>query len=261
MTIFSDETIIQNIYDDIGFEDITTNSLIDDNKWAQAEIICKEDGILAGIEIAHYIIDYFNLSISSSYIDGDEVHKGDVILEYEGSAKDILMTERTILNYLMHLSGIATLVHQTVQRVHKSNPNIKVAATRKTTPGLQKYEKKAVEIGGADSHRFKLDDCVLIKDNHIEIVGGVIEALQKAQENVSFTKKIEIEVETLDDAIKAALFGADIIMLDNMTPTQISEVTEELKKRYVRDEVIIEASGGIRPDNIEEYAKLDIDVI
>ena len=261
MTIFSDETIIQNIYDDIGFEDITTNSLIDDNKWAQAEIICKEDGILAGIEIAHYIIDYFNLSISSSYIDGDEVHKGDVILEYEGSAKDILMTERTILNYLMHLSGIATLVHQTVQRVHKSNPNIKVAATRKTTPGLQKYEKKAVEIGGADTHRFKLDDCVLIKDNHIEIVGGVIEALQKAQEHVSFTKKIEIEVETLDDAIKAALFGADIIMLDNMTPTQISEVTEELKKRYVRDEVIIEASGGIRPDNIEEYAKLDIDVI
>ncbi|WP_303235317.1 carboxylating nicotinate-nucleotide diphosphorylase [Methanosphaera cuniculi] len=261
MTIFSDETIIQNIYDDIGFEDITTNSLIDDNKWAQAEIICKEDGILAGIEIAHYIIDYFNLSISSSYMDGDEVHKGDVILEYEGSAKDILMTERTILNYLMHLSGIATLVHQTVQRVHKINPNIKVAATRKTTPGLQKYEKKAVEIGGADSHRFKLDDCVLIKDNHIEIVGGVIEALQKAQENVSFTKKIEIEVETLDDAIKAALFGADIIMLDNMTPTQISEVTEELKKRYVRDEVIIEASGGIRPDNIEEYAKLDIDVI
>ncbi|WP_308855449.1 carboxylating nicotinate-nucleotide diphosphorylase [uncultured Methanosphaera sp.] len=261
MTIFSDETIIQNIYDDIGFEDITTNSLIDDNKWAQAEIICKEDGTLAGIEIAHNIIDYFNLSISSSYIDGDEVHKGDVILEYEGSAKDILMTERTILNYLMHLSGIATLVHQTVQRVHKINPNIKVAATRKTTPGLQKYEKKAVEIGGADSHRFKLDDCVLIKDNHIEIVGGVIEALQKAQENVSFTKKIEIEVETLDDAIKAALFGADIIMLDNMTPTQISEVTEELKKRYVRDEVIIEASGGIRPDNIEEYAKLDIDVI
>lgn len=261
MTIFSDETIIQNIYDDIGFEDITTNSLIDDNKWAQAEIICKEDGILAGIEIAHYIIDYFNLSISSSYMDGDEVHKGDVILEYEGSAKDILMTERTILNYLMHLSGIATLVHQTVQRVHKINPNIKVAATRKTTPGLQKYEKKAVKIGGADSHRFKLDDCVLIKDNHIEIVGGVIEALQKAQENVSFTKKIEIEVETLDDAIKAALFGADIIMLDNMTPTQISEVTEELKKRYVRDEVIIEASGGIRPDNIEEYAKLDIDVI
>lgn len=261
MTIFSDETIIQNIYDDIGFEDITTNSLIDDNKWAQAEIICKEDGILAGIEIAHYIIDYFNLSISSSYMDKDEVHKGDVILEYEGPAKDILMTERTILNYLMHLSGIATLVHQTVQRVHKINPNIKVAATRKTTPGLQKHEKKAVEIGGADTHRFKLDDCVLIKDNHIQIVGGVIEALQKAQENVSFTKKIEIEVETLDDAIKAALFGADIIMLDNMTPSEIQNVTEELKKRYVRDDVIIEASGGIRPDNIEEYADLDIDVI
>lgn len=261
MTIFSDESIIQNIYNDIGFEDITTNSLVDENKWAQAEIICKEDGILAGMEIAHYIINYFNLNISSSFLDGDEVKKGDVILEYEGSARDILMTERTILNYLMHLSGIATLVHKTVEKVHKINPNIKLAATRKTTPGLQKYEKMAVEIGGADTHRFKLDDCVLIKDNHIEIVGGVVEALQKAQENVSFTKKIEIEVETLDDAIKASLFGADIIMLDNMSPNEIQEVTDELKKKYVRDDVIVEVSGGIRPDNIEDYASLDIDVI
>lgn len=261
MTIFNDEKIIANIYDDIGFEDITTEALIEDNKWAQGEIICKADGILSGMEVAHFILEYFNLNISSSYLDGDVIHKGDVILEYEGNAKDMLISERSILNYLMHLSGIATLVHNTCVKVHAINPNIKVACTRKTTPGLQKLEKNAVKIGGGDTHRFRLDDAILIKDNHIQLVGSIIEALKQAHEKTSFTKKIEIEVESLDDAIKAAMFGADIIMLDNMTPTEINEVTYELKKRYLRDTVLIEASGGITPDNIEEYASCDVDII
>ncbi|RAP46987.1 MAG: nicotinate-nucleotide diphosphorylase (carboxylating) [Methanosphaera sp. rholeuAM6] len=261
MTIFSDNRIIENIYDDIGFEDITTNSLIPDEKWAQAEILCKEDGILAGMEVAHYIINEFDLNISSTYLDGDEIHKGDVILEFEGRAKDILMVERSILNYMMHLSGIATTVRKTCDKVHDINPNIRVACTRKTTPGLQKLEKKAVEIGGGDTHRFKLDDCVLIKDNHIQVVGGVIESIELAKEKVSFTKKIEIEVESEDDAIRASMFGADIIMLDNMTPDEISSVLNTLSQRRLRDDVIIEVSGGITPNNIENYAKLDVDVI
>lgn len=261
MTIFSDNRIIENIYDDIGFEDITTNSLIPDEKWAQAEILCKEDGILAGMEVAHYIINEFDLNISSTYLDGDEIHKGDVILEFEGRAKDILMVERSILNYMMHLSGIATTVRKTCDKVHDINPNIRVACTRKTTPGLQKLEKKAVEIGGGDTHRFKLDDCVLIKDNHIQVVGGVIESIELAKEKVSFTKKIEIEVESEDDAIRASMFGADIIMLDNMTPDEISSVLNTLSQRRLRDDVIIEVSGSITPNNIENYAKLDVDVI
>ncbi|WP_455646154.1 carboxylating nicotinate-nucleotide diphosphorylase [Methanosphaera sp.] len=252
---------MENVYDDIGFEDITTNSLIDDNKWAQAEIICKGDGILAGIDIAHYIIDQFNLKISNSYLDGDEIHKGDIILEFEGKAKDILMAERTILNYLMHLSGIASLVHDTCAKVHEINPKVRVACTRKTTPGLQKFEKKAVELGGGDAHRFKLDDCVLIKDNHIQVVGGVTEAISRAKENVSFTKKIEIEVESLDDAVRASMVGADIIMLDNMNPEEIKTVLDTLKERGLREFVIIEVSGGINPDNICDYATLDVDVI
>lgn len=261
MTIFSDQRIIENIYDDIGFEDITTNSLVPEDKWAQAEILCKEDGILAGMDIAHYIIDEFNLNISNTFFDGEEIHNGDVILEFEGNARDILMVERSILNYMMHLSGIATLVRNTCEKVHEVNPSVKVACTRKTTPGLQKLEKKAVEIGGGDTHRFKLDDCVLIKDNHIEVVGGVIESIELAKENVSFTKKIEIEVETEDDAIRASMFGADIVMLDNMTPDEIEHVLNTLKERRLRDDVIIEVSGGIRPDNILDYAKLDVDVI
>lgn len=261
MTIFSDNRIIENIYDDIGFEDITTNSLIPNEKWAQAEILCKEDGILAGMDVAHYILNEFDLNISSTYLDGDEIHKGDVILEFEGRAKDILMVERTILNYMMHLSGIATIVKNTCDKVHEINPDIRVACTRKTTPGLQKLEKKAVEIGGGDTHRFKLDDCVLIKDNHIQIVGGVIESIELAKDKVSFTKKIEIEVESEDDAIRASMFGADIIMLDNMTPKEIDSVLSTLSQRRLRDDVIIEVSGGITPDNINDYAKLDVDVI
>ena len=261
MTIFSDNRIIENVYDDIGYEDITTNSLIPENKWAQAEILCKEDGILAGMDVAHYIINEFGLNISSSFLDGEDIHKGDVILEFEGKAKDILMVERSILNYLMHLRGIATLVKNTCDRVKEVNPNVKVACTRKTTPGLQKLEKKAVEIGGGDTHRFKLDDCVLIKDNHIQVVGGVIESIELAKENVSFTKKIEIEVESEEDAVRASMFGADIVMLDNMTPKEISSVLNTLKERRLREDVIIEVSGGINPKNILNYAELDVDVI
>lgn len=261
MTIFSDNRIIENVFDDIGFEDITTNSLIPEDKWAQAEILCKEDGILAGMDVAHYIIEEFGLYMSSSYLDGDEIHKGDVILEFEGKAKDILMVERSILNYMMHLSGIATLVRKTCDRVKQVNPNVRVACTRKTTPGLQKLEKKAVEIGGGDTHRFKLDDCVLIKDNHIQVVGGVIESIELAKENVSFTKKIEIEVESEEDAVRASMFGADIVMLDNMKPEEIESVLNTLKERRLREDVIIEVSGGINPDNILDYAKLDVDVI
>ncbi len=261
MTIFSDNRIMENVYDDIGFEDITTNSLVPENKWAQAEVLCKEDGILAGMDVAHYIINEFGLNISSTYLDGEEIHKGDVILEFEGKAKDILMVERSILNYMMHLSGIATLVKDTCERVHEVNPNVRVACTRKTTPGLQKLEKKAVELGGGDAHRFKLDDCVLIKDNHIQVVGGVIESIELAKENVSFTKKIEIEVESEEDAVRASMFGADIVMLDNMKPDEINSVLNTLKERRLREDVIIEVSGGITPENIIEYAKLDVDVI
>ena len=261
MTIFSDNRIMENVYDDIGFEDITTNSLVPENKWAQAEVLCKEDGILAGMDVAHYIINEFGLNISSTYLDGEEIHKGDVILEFEGKAKDILMVERSILNYMMHLSGIATLVKDTCERVHEVNPNVRVACTRKTTPGLQKLEKKAVELGGGDAHRFKLDDCVLIKDNHIQVVGGVIESIELAKENVSFTKKIEIEVESEEDAVRASIFGADIVMLDNMKPDEINSVLNTLKERRLREDVIIEVSGGITPENIIEYAKLDVDVI
>ncbi|RAP49862.1 MAG: nicotinate-nucleotide diphosphorylase (carboxylating) [Methanosphaera sp. rholeuAM74] len=261
MSLFFDNRILENVYDDIGFEDVTSNCLIGEDKWAQAEVVVREDGVLAGMDVAHFILDAFELSVVSSFLDGDSFRSGDVILEFEGCARDVLAVERSVLNYLMHLSGISSLVFDTCERVREVNPNVRVACTRKTTPGLQKLEKRAVELGGGDTHRFRLDDCVLIKDNHIQLVGSIIDAIDLAKSGVSFTKKVEIEVESLDDAVRAAMFGADIVMLDNMTPSEIKRVVDCLVERRLRDDVIIEVSGGINPGNILDYAVLEVDVI
>jgi nicotinate-nucleotide pyrophosphorylase (carboxylating) len=169
--------------------------------------------------------------------------------------------ERTILNLLMRMSGIATATSQMVQKARERNPDIRVAATRKTTPGLQFWEKEAVRVGGGDTHRYRLDDAVLIKDNHLALVGDVELAIRRARQYASFTKKIEVEVENLQDAISAAEEGADIIMLDNMSVDQIERVLEVLIEKGLRDKVLIEISGGIDPNNIAEYAGTGADII
>jgi nicotinate-nucleotide pyrophosphorylase (carboxylating) len=182
-------------------------------------------------------------------------------MELEGDARLILSLERTALNLLMRMSGIATLTLNTLKKIREVNDNVILACTRKTTPGMQFFEKNAVKTGGGDTHRFRLDDCVLIKDNHIEIVGSVEEAITKAKNNVSFTKKIEIEVENLEDAVTAIKTGADIVMLDNMNPEEIKDILSSLESLDLRNRALIEVSGGIKPDNIVEYAKTGVDVI
>ncbi len=169
--------------------------------------------------------------------------------------------ERTVLNILMRMSGIATITSMMVSEAKKVNPRIIVAGTRKTTPGLQFMEKDAIRLGGGDTHRYRLDDCVLIKDNHLALVGDVKGAVEKAREYVSFTKKIEVEVENLDDAIIAANSGVDIIMLDNMNFNDIELVLAALEKKGCRDKVLIEVSGGINLNNIAEYAETRVDII
>jgi len=145
--------------------------------------------------------------------------------------------------------------------IREVNPAIIVAGTRKTTPGLQFFEKNAVRVGGGDTHRYRLDDEVLIKDNHLALVGSVKEAVQRARKHASFTKKIEVEAETLDQAVEAAQVGADIVLLDNMSPKGVEIVLSALKDKGLRDKVLVEVSGGINPDNILLYAKLEVDVI
>lgn len=251
----------QMVYDDIGFEDITTNALIEESIDARGIIISKEDGIISGIDAVKALLNEFNIKGSFQKKDGENITNGDIIVEIEGDARSILSLERTILNFLMRMSGIATLTYNTLKKIRDVNENIILACTRKTTPGLQLFEKNAVKSGGGDTHRFRLDDCVLIKDNHIAIIGSVKESLEKARKNVSFTKKIEIEVENLDDAISAAQNGADIIMLDNMKPNEVNKILSSLESNGLRKNVLIEVSGGINPDNITEYAKINVDII
>ncbi len=251
----------QMVYEDIGFEDITSNALIPKDLETKGIIIAKENGIISGIDTVCDLFDEFNVKSSVKKHDGDSVKVNDIIMEITGNARTVLSLERTALNFLMRMSGIATLTFNTIQKIRNINKNIILAGTRKTTPGLQIFEKNAVKVGGGDTHRFRLDDSVLIKDNHIAIVGGIGEAVATAKKNVSFTKKIEIEVESEEGAIEAAKSGADIVMLDNMSPQKIEKVISVLKSKNLRDNILIEVSGGINPENIIEYAKTSADII
>ena len=256
-----DEIIKYMLREDEGFGDITSNALIPEDKIFYAKLISKDDGILAGIEIIKEMFLEYGIKIISSKNDGDKIAKGDILLELEGNARKILLLERTALNLLMRLSGVATVTNRIVSKVHEVNPKIRVAGTRKTAPAVQKFDKLAIAIGGGDTHRNALDDMVLIKDNHIAVVGSVKEALRLAKENNSFSKKIEIEVESIDDAIIACENGADIVMLDNMSPELALNTLNALEEKDLRKDVLIEISGGITEENILDYAPLDVDII
>lgn len=256
-----DDVIKFMLKEDEGFGDITSNALIPEDKTFYAKLVSKDDGILAGIEVIKGMFEEYGIDILSSMADGDKIKKGDILLELEGNARKILLLERTALNLLMRMSGVATKTNRIVKSVNEINDKIRVAGTRKTAPALQKFDKMAISIGGGDPHRSALDDMVLIKDNHIAVVGSVEEALKRAKKNVSFSKKIEIEVENEDDAVIAAKNGADIIMFDNMSPNEAQDTLDILIENGLRENVLIEISGGITEDNILDYAPLDVDII
>ena len=224
---------------------------------ADAVIIANEDCIISGLAEAQEIFAYFRLKAAPLYDDGEFVPAASEVLFLRGSARAILQSERLALNFMARMSGISTLTRECVLSV---GGRARIAATRKTTPGFRVFEKKAVFLGGGDTHRFNLSDAVLIKDNHIKIM-GLEECLRRAKERSSFTKKIEVEVESQGDMIKAAEGGADIIMFDNMAPEEIVRGVELLMEKGLRDRVLLEASGGITLDNIQEYAASGVDVI
>lgn len=246
------------VYQDIGFEDLTTNALIDPDITIKARIITREEGVLSGVDLASSIFQEFSIKSIIRKFDGEFVGVDDVVMDIEGNARTILTVERTILNIIMRMSGIATITSNLIKKVDN---RVIVAGTRKTTPGLQFFEKEAIKMGGGDTHRFRLDDCVLIKDNHIAIVGSVKIAIEKAKKYASFTKKIEIEVESTKDALEAAINGADIVMLDNMNPNEVKNVVNALINKNLRDNILIEVSGGINPDNILDYSNIGVDII
>jgi nicotinate-nucleotide pyrophosphorylase (carboxylating) len=243
--------------EDLGYNDISCK-LVPDNA-VEAIIFTKEDCTLAGIDVAISFFDYFGIEYSTDYSNGDRLSENDVIFTLKGSSLSILRTERLVLNFLGHLCGIATNTSRCVDIVRRHS-DTRVACTRKTTPGLRKYEKMAVIAGGGDSHRFNLTDSIMIKDNHVKMM-GVEAAINSAKEKAGFTQKIEVEVESSADALKAAMAGADIIMLDNMDPAAIIKTVDFLRNSSIPEHIIIEVSGGINMDNLEDYAKTGVHVI
>ena len=253
--------IIKMVYQDIGFEDLTSNAVINPDTHIRAQIISREDGVLSGVDLASTIFEEFSIKSTVKLFDGENVGPDNVVMEIEGDARTILSVERTVLNIIMRMSGISTITAKLIDEVREVNKDIIVAGTRKTTPGLQFLEKQAIRVGGGDTHRYRLDDCILIKDNHVALVGSVKTAVEKAKQYVSFTKKVEVEVESTGDALEAAMAGADIILLDNMNPNEVRNVLKALENKDIREKVLIEVSGGINPNNIAEYAETGADVI
>jgi nicotinate-nucleotide pyrophosphorylase (carboxylating) len=248
--------------EDIGYGDITTNALIDSKQEAEGQVVCQESATVAGIEEALFLLELTGCQGTAKARDGERVKAGTMILSALGPARALLGVERTLLNLLAHMSGVATATMDLVSIANKeSRGKVRIACTRKTLPGLRYFEKRAVKLGGGDMHRLRLDDVVLIKDNHLELAGSVGECVRKAKEKVSFTKKVEVEVTNADQAVEAAKAGADIILLDNMTPKEVERSVAMLKTENLRDQVLLEASGGIRKENLASYVKTGVDVI
>ena len=247
--------------EDLWHDDITSEALIDPRTRLEGKIICKEDCIVAGIQEASTLFEMHDCHVESIVKEGKMVKGNSEILKMRGRAITILGLERPALNLMTRMSGIATETNRILKEARTISPSVRIAGTRKTAPGLTFFDKRAISVGGGDTHRIGLDDSVLIKDNHIAIVGSVSEAVKKAKDKISFTKKIEVEVSTLNDAVDAVKAGADIILLDNLTPTQIQDIIKNLKRRKYRDRILIEASGGINQKNIRAYASTGVDVI
>jgi nicotinate-nucleotide pyrophosphorylase (carboxylating) len=255
------DKIKEFLEEDIGYGDITTNTLIPESQRAKGLLYFKESGIISGLEEAAIVFKILGCQVKYHAMDGEKTEAKKILLSVEGPARSLLLGERLALNLVGRMAGIATQTAIIKEDVISRNPKTRVAATRKTLPGFREFDKKAVIHGGGDPHRFRLDDCVLIKDNHLELLPGVTIAVNKARQGVSFTKKIEVEVSSLESAIEAAKAGADIIMFDNMNPVDIKENLEKLEGLGIGKDIIYEASGGITAENAGEYAWAGVDII
>lgn len=254
-----EEKLRQILSEDIGQSDVTSAAIVPSDLTVNGVVVAKETGIVAGIEEIMTLAAMLELKIKAEVAEGEEIKKGQIIMKISGNAQNILSVERTMLNLLSRMSGIATATKRLAEKLKKVNSKAKIAATRKTAPGLLYFDKKAVLAGGGDPHRLHLDDMILVKDNHTAIVGGVEEAVKRAKQNCSFSKKVEVEVANVADALKAVEAGADIVMLDNFSPKQVTETVKEFKKAGFFGKATLEVSGGITEQNIMEYALTHVD--
>jgi len=256
-----EDRLLRMLAEDLGQGDVTTTLIVPSEITAEAVVIAESSGVVAGIEEATILLESLGLRAETLVQDGEKIKAGQKLIQIFGDAKTILSSERTVLNVLSRMSGIATITRNLTEKLQKARLKAKVACTRKTAPGLVYFDKKAVQTGGGDTHRLHLDDMVLIKDNHIAIAGSIEKAVKKAREKVSFSKKIEVETPSVEGALKAAKAGADIIMLDNFSPQHARRACELLQKAGRRKNILIEASGGISAENIVQYASAGVDIV
>lgn len=256
MKLAADKYILLALEEDIHGEDVTTNSILNEYKQASVDLICKEDGIIAGLAVFERVFTLLdeNTKVECYVKDGDSITVGQKIASVIGDARVLLSGERTALNYLQRMSGIATYTNSIVKLL--KNSNTKLVDTRKTTPCLRIFEKYAVTVGGAGNHRYNLSDGVLLKDNHIDAAGGIKQAVEMARKHAPFVRKIEVETENLDMVKEAVEAGADIIMLDNMSPEQMREAVALINGRAET-----ECSGNITKDNINTILEIGVDYV
>ena len=252
------EYLLHFIDEDAPSGDITSEAVIPDIL-CRAEITAEQSGIVAGLCEATVLFSHYGITVEQFAEDGRIVKEGDKLLSLTGDAKKILLVERTVLNIIGRMSGIATQTREMVRTVAAINGHCRIAATRKTCPGFRALDKKAVQLGGGEPHRENLSDGILIKDNHLALV-SLKKAINAAKKSTLY-KKIEVEVETPADALLAASTGADIILLDNMNPGLVKNTLDKLTKKGLRDHVIVELSGGIEPNTLCDFAALDVNVI
>ena len=256
MKLQADPLILQALQEDITGEDVTTNAILPEDCQGEAELLCKQDGIIAGLDVFARPFTLLDDKVWFEFFvkDGDEVHKGQKLAKVVGSMRAILSAERVGLNYLQRMSGIATYTHQVVSLLEGTGMTL--VDTRKTTPNMRVFEKYAVTVGGGKNHRYNLSDGILLKDNHISAAGGVAKAIAMAKAYAPFVRKIEVETETLDMVREAVEAGADIIMLDNMSHDMMKEAVALIDGRAET-----ECSGNVTKENIAALADIGVDYI
>jgi nicotinate-nucleotide pyrophosphorylase (carboxylating) len=254
--LYMDEIIRRVLKEDMPMGDITTDNLIEKDLVSRGHIIAKDRGIIAGLDMAERVFKVLDNSVKFKRLvrDGDKVNRGDVIAEVEGNTRALLKGERTALDFLQRLSGIATKTGEFCEKVREFP--VKISDTRKTTPGLRLLEKYAVRIGGGHNHRFSLSDGVLIKDNHIKAAGSIKKAIELSRQKIPHTIKIEVETENLEQVREALECGADIIMLDNMSMDMMKEAVKIIDKK-----ALVEASGNVDLEKVYEIASIGVDII
>ena len=256
MTLQADHLILEALKEDISSEDVTTNSVMKEAVKGEVQLICKQDGIIAGLEVFARVFTLLDVQTEVELFckDGDAVKNGELMGVVRGDIRVLLSGERVALNYLQRMSGIATYTHSVAKLLEGSKT--KLLDTRKTTPNMRIFEKYAVRVGGGYNHRYNLSDGILLKDNHIGAAGSVRKAVEMAKEYAPFVRKIEVEVENLDMVREAVEAGADIIMLDNMSPDEMKEAI-----RIIDGRAETECSGNVTKENIARLTSLGVDYI